>query len=468
MKRIQILLLCAIMMIGSNTYAASFNDLGDQGMISDPGQWGAVNTHDPSIVRDGDTWYVFSTDASYGNMHKCGVQVRASEDLIHWDYLGTAFEDYANDCAEAIAAAGMDTDAHDGLWAPDAVKTGDTWRMYYSASTFGSSRSAIAMAESGSPLGPWTDKGIVIKSDANAVNGPNAIDPCIFTDTDGSQYMTYGSFFGGIFLTGLDEDGFAKGTPVRIAGFRGCRAEGSYLIYLPQTEYYYLFLSYGSLTSDYNIRVGRSKTVEGPYTDANGMKLTDLVASNENRIGVKLMGGYHLKHTPGKGFSKGVKAPGHCSVYADGDVMYLVHHARTGTLPDYWFGMQVRPMMLSEDGWPLVMPMSYQGEDLTLSDKIPEGEYYLVCHGTESNAEPVSSQRVLLKDGMIEERGSYETDGDGRIRFTIDEETYDGVCLWQHDDEREGWVMSISGISETGSCVWLSEETLHEQKGDQE
>ena len=462
--RILLLLLAALVLLtpAGSLAGGSFRDLGKTDLITAPERWGAVNAHDPSLVKGDDgRWYVFSTDASAGDIHRCGVQVRVSEDLVNWEYLGTAFEDYTQTCAEAIAAAGLDPAKHQGLWAPEAVKVGSEWRLYYSASTFGSTRSAIGLAVSDSPDGPWEDKGIVIRSDAGAVSKPNAIDPCLFTDPSGKQYMTWGSFFGGIFLTELDAEGFPVGDAVRVAGFRGCRAEGSYLVWLPQTEYYYLFVSYGSLSEDYNIRVGRSRTVEGPYLDANGRNLADLVRENESRIGVKLMGGYQLLHDPGKGFSKGIKAPGHCSVAADGDRLWLCHHTRTVTLADWWFAMQIRPMVLSADGWPLVLPMSYQGESLEPVNELPEGEYNLVCHGTDSNREPKRSERVTLeKDGTLTGRGACVPDGNGRVRITLDGTEYDGVAVWQYDDERGGRVMSVTAISGEGLCIWLCSETI--------
>ena len=144
--------------------AASFRDLGKPDLITRQEAWGAVNAHDPSIVKGDDgRWYVFSTDASAGDIHRCGVQVRVSDDLIHWEYLGTAFEDYEKTCAEEISAAGLKPEAHQGLWAPEAVKVGKQWRLYYSASTFGSTRSVIGMAVSDRITGPWTDRGIVIR-----------------------------------------------------------------------------------------------------------------------------------------------------------------------------------------------------------------------------------------------------------------------------------------------------------------
>ena len=117
------MVLALLLALPSVCRAASFRDLGKQDLITRPEEWGAVNAHDPSIVKGDDgRWYVFSTDASAGDIHRCGVQVRVSEDLIHWDYLGTAFDDYTVTCAEEISAAGLDPDKHQGLWAPEAVK----------------------------------------------------------------------------------------------------------------------------------------------------------------------------------------------------------------------------------------------------------------------------------------------------------------------------------------------------------
>ena len=464
MKR-AVLIAAVLCLLPGLSVANGFRDLGKESLITRPAEWGSINVHDPSLVKGDDgRWYVFSTDASAGDIHRCGLQVRVSEDLIKWEYLGTAFENYEVSCAEEIAAAGLKTADHQGLWAPDVVKAGDQWRLYYSASSFGSSRSAIGLAVSAGLNGPWEDQGIVVRSDANAVSGPNAIDPCVFTDPSGKQYMTWGSFFGGIWLTALNSEGFTEGEPVRIAGFRGCRAEGSCLVWLPQTEYYYLFVSYGSLSEDYNIRVGRSRTVEGPYLDANGRNLADLVRENEDRIGVKLMGGYQWLHDPGRGFSKGIKAPGHCSVVADGEQIWMCHHVRTQTLPGWWFAMQIRPMVFSKEGWPLVMPMCYQGEDCSPVTGLPEGKYNMILHGTDSNRDPKRSQRVTLKDGKLDNRGTYASEEDGRVTLTVDGISYDGVAMLQYDDERGGRVMSISAISEDGQCLWLSEETIHEEE----
>ena len=103
LKLLGMLLLAAAIAVPSVSSAASFRDLGNRSLISRPEEWGAVNAHDPALVKGDDgRWYVFSTDASAGDFHRCGVQVRVSDDLIHWDYTGTAFEDYEQSCAAEI------------------------------------------------------------------------------------------------------------------------------------------------------------------------------------------------------------------------------------------------------------------------------------------------------------------------------------------------------------------------------
>ena len=445
-----------------------FRPIGDESIMMNPTKWGELNTHDPSIFKDGDFYYVYSTDASYGDVHKPGVQIRRSRDLITWEYVGPAFENYAVDAAEAIAHAKLDVSKNQGLWAPDVMKVGNTYRMYFSASTFGSSRSCIGLAEADRAEGPFTYRGIVVESEVNAVSGPNAIDPAMIYDETGRLFMSYGSFSGGIFLVELDEStGFIKDgadKPIRIAGSRGAAIEGSYLIHLQEPQmtagWYYQFVSYGSLSSDYNIRVGRSRAVTGPYLDANGKDLATLGAGNEDRVGTKLMGGYTFVTDPGVPASKGYMAPGHNSAILDGDRYFLVHHVRTYTLPDYWFTMNVRPFFLNKHEWPVVAPNRYNGETLA-PVALPDGTYGLIVHGNDSNAQPHRSERFRFADGKIFRDtadgvaiGTYQIYDSYRMSIMLDGLAYDGVALRQFDGERKQDVFAFTVMSEAGDCLW--------------
>lgn len=105
---------------------------------------------------------------------------------------------------------------------------------------------------------------------------PNCIDPCVFYDEEGNLLMSYGSFFGGIWLLELDEstglrdynvnygsDFDSRQTAVsldpyfgrKIAGGCGATGEGSYIEYIG--GYYYLFV-YGAQNEAYNVERGRN------------------------------------------------------------------------------------------------------------------------------------------------------------------------------------------------------------------
>lgn len=453
--------ICSVMMMACKNKKkefTGFRTVGDKMIMTDRSQWGELNTHDPSIFKVNDYYYVFSTDASYGNMHKLGIQIRKSKDLITWEYEGTAFHDFERDCEEAISYAKLDVSKKEGLWAPDVVYVNGVYRLYYSASTFGSSRSCIGLAESKKIEGPYVHKGIVYESYANAVSKPNAIDPAIITDKEGNMYMSYGSFFGGIFIEPLDSStGLIKddSEAIRIAGSRGASVEGSYIIYSEETEYYYLFVSYGSLSSDYNVRVGRSKEVTGPYEDANGKRMDALAPGNEEKIGTKVMGGYTFLSDPGVVQSKGYMAPGHNSVLKDNGKYYIVHHTRTYQLPDYWFYMNVRGMSFNKFGWPVIYPNRYHGEELA-PISIQEGEYAILEHLSDNNSVAHKSKRAELKNGNIagEMIGSYRVYEDYRFEIVIEDTIYDGVILKQYDWEREKEVIAFTVMSEDGRCIW--------------
>ena len=125
--------------------------------------------------------------------------------------------------------------------------------------------------------------------------------------------MLYGSFWGGSHMLRLDpETGLAAeegvGTCVcRRPAWLSTALEGPYMIYHPETDYYYLFVSCGSLKTDYCIRVGRSRNILGPFLDVNGKCLTEQPDLTSD-LGFLIMAGYTWNE------GKAYMAPGHNSV----------------------------------------------------------------------------------------------------------------------------------------------------------
>lgn len=308
-------------------------------------------THDPAIYHDpvsGD-YFLYCTDA------KC----LRSHDMITWETIGKVVEKPSEDAFRWTNS--------NAIWAPDIVKVGDEYRLYCSNSSWGVQQSCIFLAVSDKAEGPFIPKEIVFKSSEDM--DVNAIDANIIEDVKTKkQYMVYGSFWGGCHIVELDkETGLSKAEP-GTAGICLARRpiwtdgaiEGPYIVYHPDTDYYYLFVSYGSLKSDYNIRVGRSRNITGPYLDHNGRDMTDL-DDDDNTLGYMVACGYRFDDDP-----VGYMGPGHNSVLHDfDDEWYLVCHIREhnfrGGEPST---LHIRKMLWTEDGWPVVSPEIYSGEKL--------------------------------------------------------------------------------------------------------
>ena len=183
----------------------------------------------------------------------------------------------------------------------------------------------------------------------------NAIDPCFVIDDNDQPWMAWGSFWDGIQLIRLDSTmHIAKGEQSRTIARRysptaknvpanptskyaGTNAIEAPFIY-KHGGWYYLFVAWdyccrGSL-SNYRVAVGRSKTVDGPYLDRNGVDLRE--------------GGGTLVF---EGDKKEYEAAGHCAVYHFGDEDVFICHGYSIEHKGASILMQ-RPIRWTADGWP--------------------------------------------------------------------------------------------------------------------
>lgn len=217
-----------------------------------------VSVHDPSIVKDGDTYYVFGSH----------IEAAKSTDLQNWTVFANGYTtpgnviygDLSDNLSGSFAWAGEDdVDSSGGysVWAPfvfynETYKNEDgslgAYMIYYcTSSTY--KRSCIGYAVSQDVEGPYTYVDTIVYSgftngdsydngseiNTNYVNtniqtlldngtiaaandswfnsdgsyntsySPNAIDPALFYDEDGKLWMTYGSWSGGIYLLEIDQ-----------------------------------------------------------------------------------------------------------------------------------------------------------------------------------------------------------------------------------------------------------------------
>jgi arabinan endo-1,5-alpha-L-arabinosidase len=454
-----------------------------------------VSVHDPSVIRVGDTFYVFGSH----------LAAAKTTDFVRWEMVADGvnaanplFDDVVTELAEVFNWTG-----EVGLWAADVIQLADgRFRMYYNLSRIDSPRAAMGLAIADNVEGPYVAQGVFLRSgmwgqiSEDGVNvydpriHPNVVDPDVFFDANGKLWMVYGSYSGGIFIlemnpdTGLPLPG--QGYGKHLMGGNHSRIEGAYVLYSPDTQYYYLFTSFGGLAADggYNIRVARSQSPDGPYFDALGNDMAN-VKSNPSLplfddasiapFAEKLMGNHLFERRlgdPGTGAGYGYVSPGHNSAYYDEDTgrYFLIFHTR---FPGRGESHQVRvhEMFMNDAGWPVVAPHRYaprvregHGEyGARRSDRVSRhdvpGDYYLVNHGKDISAALTTSRFARLDDkGRIEGEvsGAWEDEGHGRIALIFDEDgsRFEGVASRQWNEALGQFVVTLTATSTGGVSVW--------------
>ncbi|MFI5889878.1 family 43 glycosylhydrolase [Actinoplanes sp. NPDC051513] len=301
---------------------------------------------DPTVIRGQDGfWYAYATSdplrSGSGSPHR--IPIARSADLVTWSYVGDALTGPA---APYVAPGSS-------YWAPDVRYLDGRYVMYYAVTDTTASPDnsdfAIGVATAPAPAGPWTQQVAPVVSPRPGGGGGylSTIDPAELTAADGSRYLYFGSYYGGISVVRLAADGLsAVGSPAPVAIDN--KYEGAYVV--RHDGWYYLFASSANCcagpATGYSVSVGRSRSPLGPFVDAHGVSLLDsgaggtpVVTQNGNRwIGA-----------------------GHNGLVTDlSGQDYLVYHAIDRNAPylDQPFGVNRRPMLLDRldwiGGWPVV------------------------------------------------------------------------------------------------------------------
>jgi arabinan endo-1,5-alpha-L-arabinosidase len=283
--------------------------------------------HDPSsIVECNGSYWTFSTGQLLASRHS------------------TNLKDWQNGPAVFTHVPAWATNAVPGnrghFWAPDVIQIGGRYLLYYSVSTWGSTVSAIglAIAESLDPADPkyhWVDQGPVVATSSQ--DQFNAIDPSVLLDRNGRLWMAFGSYWSGVKLIELDPttgQRFTTNSPIHSIAWNesieaACLAS--------EGDYYYLFVNWGQCcrgtNSTYEIRVGRSKEIAGPYLDKSGQ---DMMSK----------GGSLFLTTQGADIG-----PGHAAVLRTKGKSYLSYHVYDAELKGRP-SLRIRSLRWDKEGWP--------------------------------------------------------------------------------------------------------------------
>jgi arabinan endo-1,5-alpha-L-arabinosidase len=322
----------------------------------------AESCADPVTIRGqrpgDDYWYLYCTTdpLNSGDRNENGdfnfnlIPIFRSHDLVNWEYQDNAFDARPEWVAD---------DA--GLWAPEVAFFNDQYYLYYTAPNTDAGGSAIGVATSPSPTGPWTDAG------APAVE-PHAADCCpgsrrwvfdteVIEGDGGRRYLYYGSYFGGLSVRELSADGLTTDPATQTQVAISNRYEGTQVI--RRDGFYYLLASAtdccrGPLTG-YSVFAGRSESPTGPFVDKEGVSLlagrvggTPVLSMNGNRwVGL-----------------------GHHDVLTDfGGQQWMVYHAVDRFDPYFEgaVGFTKRPVLMDPldwvDGWPTVRSRRWASDE---------------------------------------------------------------------------------------------------------
>ncbi|RCH78784.1 hypothetical protein CU098_005661 [Rhizopus stolonifer] len=282
---------------------------------------GDILVHDPAMIKKGNTYYVFGTHND--------VAIAKSTDRVNFKSAGSA-----------VPYMGS-TD----VWAPDISQHGSQYWLYYSTSTFGSQESCISMAVSNTlEAGSFVNKGKVICSKKG--DPYNAIDPNYIQDASGKHWLSFGSFYGGIYIVQLDSTGKVPSgaKPTLIARRSSPDAMEGPFIYLHNNKYY-LFTSRGNccVTSSnvrqkssepYHISACRASKITGPYVDAGGKACT-------NGGGLEILKG-----------QSGIWGVGGQGIFRDGDKDVLYYHYYDSK-DNYSAKLGINYLSWDKNDWPI-------------------------------------------------------------------------------------------------------------------
>jgi arabinan endo-1,5-alpha-L-arabinosidase len=264
--------------------------------------------HDPVMTKEGDTYYIYSTGSR--------IIIHCSKDMIHWAWCGRVFERNPSWVTDAVPGVG-------DLWAPDISFFAGKWHLYYAASTFGSRLSVIGLTtnvtlDPKNPTYQWVDEGAVIASQPS--DDWNAIDPNLAFDAQQQPWLAFGSYWSGIKLRKIDtmtgklatDDPQLYALASRVRANGGTDAiEGAFII--QRGAFYYLFASFDfccrGADSTYNVRVGRSAQIAGPYLDRDGKAMLE-------GGGTLILSAYDRWH-----------GPGHNGIFQENSTYWIVYHA---------------------------------------------------------------------------------------------------------------------------------------------
>lgn len=439
-------------------------------------KWGAFNVSSPCCVFSNKEYYLFSEDFCAGSCNEQVtkyerqngvIQLRTSPDLINWKYIGCVIRRLPPDALQYIDSLPANETVRK---IPVVIKNNGVYRMYLSLQCENAGSSWMGLFESDKITGTWKYKGKIHFPENTILKGSITT---LFSINGKEQWMIYNSAKEGLHCikinskTGLPDNSNNSGALISKKQNSCSNPAAPFIFYNRRTGYYYLFVSYGPEITTYNVRTGRSKTLQGPYLDYYGND----ISTHDDHYPV-LIHPYAFNH------HTGWAGAGSLSVIRNSENDYFaVHQARLS--PDNVLSLlHIRKIYWSKDGWPVLSPERYAGiDESTVSKAEISGCWEIIVikpslykRTTNNNGQILEGENRLAEEEVC--RSSiYELNNNGSIsnsaqgRWSFDENSslslqignFNAKNLILHrgfDWENNCKTILLTGLDDNGYSIW--------------
>ncbi|GAA1641863.1 family 43 glycosylhydrolase [Actinoplanes couchii] len=235
---------------------------------------------DPHLTTFNGRYYLYPTTDGYAGWGGTYYKAFSSTDLVNWTDHGVIL-DHGPDVSWADNSA----------WAPAVATANGRYYLYFSGGlASGNTAKQLGVAVADSPAGPFRDalgRPLVTSSQ---FSGGQAIDPAVFTDTDGRSYLYWGQ--GVCRVVPLNTD-MTSYDPAQVRTITPSGYNEAPFVLKRNGTYYLMWSENDTRSEDYRVAYATSTSPLGPWTNRG------VVLQKRLDLGIKGTGHHSVVQVPG-------------------------------------------------------------------------------------------------------------------------------------------------------------------------